>query len=65
MNEFTVHLVSSVSMIIYPQNKLSLFKNFFNEEINLEGDWRVAISEIISPAKINQVNKNDLKFFFF
>ena len=63
MNEFTVHLVSSASMNIFPQNTLSLFKNFFNEEINLEGDWRVALSEIIFRAKINQVNKSDLKLF--
>ena len=27
------------------------------------GDWRVALSEIILPAKMNQVNKNDLKIF--
>ena len=63
MNEFTVHLVSSASMNIFPQNALSSFKNYFNEEINLEGDWRVALSEIIFPAKINQVNKSDLKIF--
>ena len=63
MNEFTVHLVSSASMNIFPQNTLSSFKNYFNEEINLEGDWRVALSEIIFPAKINQVNKSALKIF--
>ena len=63
MNEFTVHLVSSASMNIFPQNTLSSFKNYFNEQINLEGDWRVALSEIIFPAKINQVNKSDLKIF--
>ena len=62
MNEFTVHLVSSASMNIFPQNTLS-FKNYFNEESNLEGDWRVALSEIILPEKINQVNKRDLKIF--
>ena len=62
MNEFTVHLVSSASMNNFPQNKSS-FKKFFNEEINLEGDWRVAISETIFSAKINQVNKNGLKVF--
>ena len=50
-------------MNIFPQNTLSSFKNYFNEEINLEGDWRVALSEIIFPAKINQVNKSDLKIF--
>ena len=63
MNEFTVHLVSSASINIFPQITLSSFKNYCNEEINLEGDWRVALSEIIFPAKINQVNKSDLKIF--
>ena len=29
----------------------------------MEGDWRVALSEIIFPAKINQVNKSELKTF--
>ena len=42
---------------------MSSFKNYFNEQINLEEDWRVALSEIIFPAKINQVNKSDLKIF--
>ena len=55
MNEFTV----------FAQNTLSSFKNYFNEEINLEWDWRVALSEIIFPAKINQVNKSDLKIFSY
>ena len=63
MNEFTVHLVSSASMNIFPQNTLSSFKTYFNEEINLEEDWRFAPSEIIFPAKRNQVNKSDLKIF--
>ena len=63
MNEFTVHLVSSASMNIFPQNTLSSFKNCFNEEINLQGDWRVALSGLIFPAKINQVNKSDLSIF--
>ena len=56
-NEFTLHLVSSASMNIFPQNTLSSFKNYFNEKIILEGDWRVALTEIIFPAKINQVRK--------
>ena len=63
MNEFTVHLVSSASRNIFPQNTLSSFKNYFNEEIKLEGDWRVALSEIIFTARINPVNKSDLKIF--
>ena len=51
MNEFMVHLVSLASINIFVQSTLSSFKNYFNEEINLEGDWRVALSEIIFPAK--------------
>ena len=42
---------------------MSSFKNYFNKEINLEGDLRVALSEIIFPAKINQAEKSDLKIF--
>ena len=63
MIEFTVHLFSPASLNIFPQNTLSSFKNYFNKEINLEGDWRVALSENI-PAKIKQVNKSDLKIIF-
>ena len=33
------------------QNTFSSFKNYFNEKFNLERDWRVALSEIICPAK--------------
>ena len=58
MNEFTIYLVSSASMNIFPKHSLANFRNYFNEEVNLEGDWRVAVSEIIFPSKINQVNTN-------
>ena len=56
MNEFTIHLVSSASMSIFPENALANLKNFFNEEISLEDDWRVALSEIMFPSRINHVN---------
>ena len=64
MNEFTVHLVSSASMNIFHQNTLSSFKNCFNKEINLEGDWRVAVSEIL-PGKNTSSEQNRFKDFFF
>ena len=47
----------------FPQNTLSSFKNYFNEKINLEGDWRVSLAQIFIPAKINQVKISDLKIF--
>ena len=46
-DEFTVHVISSASMEIFNQNTLASFRNFFNDEIQLSGDWRVALSEII------------------
>ena len=58
-DEFTVHVVSSGSMEIFDSNTLASFRNFFNDEIQLAGDWRVALSEIIFPTKIeNIVNGN-------
>ena len=51
-DEFTVHVISSASMKIFDQNTLASFRNFFNDEIQLSGDWRVALSEIIFPTKI-------------
>ena len=43
-DEFTVHVISSASMEIFDQNTLASFRNFFNDEIQLSGDWMVAIN---------------------
>ena len=59
-DEFTVHVISSASMEIFDQNTLASFRNFFNDEIQLSGDWRVALSEIIFPTKIQHVVNGDL-----
>ena len=52
-------------MNIFPDNTLANFRNFSNEEIYLEGDWRVALSEIIFPSRINQINNNILRTYSF
>ena len=62
-DEFTVHVISSASMDIFQENTLANFRNFFNDEINLTGDWRVALSEIIFPAKIEHIVNGDLVAF--
>ena len=54
-DKFTVHVISSASMEIFDQNTLASFRNFFNDEIHLSGDWRVALSEIIFPTNIQHV----------
>ena len=47
-------------MEIFGSNTLASFQNFFNDEIHLSGDWRVALSEIIFPSKIEHVVNGDL-----
>ena len=59
-DEFTVHVISSASMQIFGSNTLASFRNFFNDEIQLSGDWRVALSEIIFPTKIEHVVNGEL-----
>ena len=51
-DEFTVHDTSSASMEIFDSDTFLSIGNFFNDEIQLGGDWRVAVSEIIFPTKI-------------
>ena len=62
-DEFTVHVISSASVQIFVSNTLASFRNFCNEEIQLSDDWRVALSEIIFPTKIEHVVKGDLKAY--
>ena len=59
-DEFTVHVISSASMEIFDSNTLGSFQNFLNDEIQLAGDWRVALSEIIFPTKIEHIVKGDM-----
>ena len=40
-DKFTVHVISSASMDIFQENTLANFKNFFNDENNLTGDWKL------------------------
>ena len=46
-------------MQIFGSNTLASFRNFFNDEIQLSGDWRVALSETIFPTKIEHVVNGD------
>ena len=62
-DEFTVHVISSASVQIFESNNLASFRNFFNEEIQLSGDLRVALTEIIFSTKIEHVVNGDLKAY--
>ena len=54
-DEFEVHLLSTASLENFDDNTLAAFKNQLRQNISLEGDWRVALSEIIFPSEINNV----------
>ena len=63
MASFTIELVSNASAQLFLDNTLSSFTNFLAEQLNLEGQWEVAISEISYPSMYQ--NFTERKFMFF
>ena len=62
MDSFTIELVSNASSESFPDNILSSFTNFLLEQVNLESQWEVAVSEI--PYASMYLNVTEGKFFF-
>ena len=48
---------------MFPDNTLSSFTNFLPEQLNLEGQWEVAISEISYPSMYQNITEGKFKFF--
>ena len=63
MELFTIELVSNESAQLIHDNTLSSFTNFVPEQLNLEGQCEVAISEIYYPSIYQNVT--EAKFMFF
>ena len=63
MESFTIELVSIASAQRFPDNALSSFTNFLPEQLNLDGQWEVAISEKSYPSMYQNVTEG--KFMFF
>ena len=62
-DEFSVQVFASAPMDLFDSNTLVSFWTFFNDEIQLAGDWRVAHTEIIFPKKTeNFVNVNLIEY---
>lgn len=59
MDEFDIYLESTGSMETYQNNRMASFRNVLSEPIQLEGDWRVALAEIIFPTSIKNVTTTD------
>ncbi len=62
MDSITIELVSNASSQLFPNNTLSSFTNFLPEQVNFDGQWEVAISEISYPSMYQDVRKG--KFVF-
>ena len=62
MDSFTIELVSNASSELFPDNTLSSFTNFLPDQVNLEGQWEVAISKISYPSMYQNVT--DGNFYF-
>ena len=63
MESFTIELVLNASAQLFSDNTLSSFTNFLPEQLNLNGQWEVAISEISHPSMYQNVTEG--KFMFF
>ena len=63
MDSFTIELVSNASSQLFPSNTLSSFTNFLPDQVDLEGQWEVAISEISYPSMYQNVTEG--KFMFY
>ena len=63
MGSFTIELVSNASGELFPDNTLSSFTNFLPEQVNLEGQWEFAISEMSYPSMCQNITEAYSKFF--
>ena len=50
MESFTKELVSDAYSQLFPDNTMSSFPSFLPEQLNLEGHWEAAFSEISYPS---------------
>ena len=63
MESFILELVPNASALIFPANTLSYFTNFLPEQLNLEGQWEVANSEIAHTSMHQNVTEGKVMFF--
>ena len=62
MESYSIELVFVASAQLFPENTFSSFTNFLPEQLNLESQWEVAVSEKSDPTMYQ--NFTDGKFIF-
>lgn len=63
-DSFRIHLSSNSSCDIYPGNKLSTFRNLLPCNVDLTGNWEVAITNLTYPRKIFNVVDGHFDFYY-
>ena len=58
----TKEFVSNASAQLFPKNTVSSFTKFLPEQLNLEGQWEVAILEISYPSMYQNVTEGKFPF---
>lgn len=61
-NEFYMTLLSNSSAAYYPDNKTSSFNVHLTKEVNLEGKWAAAVTEITYPSIVENVTEGNNYF---
>ena len=62
MESFTIELVCNAFGELFPDNTLSSFTIFLPEQVNSEGHWEVAISELSYPSRYQNITEGYFKF---
>ena len=62
-DSFSITLVSSISMIIFMDISLASFKSLLSEDIDLQGEWRVALTETTFPTYFNNVTDTKIVYY--
>ena len=62
MDSFTIELVTNASSELFPDETLTSFTNFLPEQVILEGQWDVAVSEILYPSRYKKVTDGEFLF---
>ena len=63
MESLTIEFVSDASAKLFPDNTLNFFTNFLTEQLNLQGQWEVANSEICYSSIYQNVKEGKILFF--
>ena len=63
MDSFTIDLVSKTPSQLFPNNTLSSFTNVLPEQVTLDGQWELAISEIAHPSMYQNVTQGKIMFY--